>query len=263
MNNTQLRVLVTGSPGAGKSTLVELLLKTIGSIGKDVVADLDWFGNHLPIGSERQTKWIVKAGSIQTLFQSPCPVWVFGTCANMYVSVPYVDSVPGLGTKLRAEKPIAYSLPWTHKILLVWDPTEDEYANRFGESRRNDYGKSEPTKSRVLQHAQGLYTLKAPREFTKVDVTGLTPIEALERIMDVVFDGHTTGDHGKYGETGNGANIQKHTSESCERTLGVGRGSMSVYAIPDNLPGLHEPCSARQTDEGVDPFEARSYSMRG
>lgn len=213
------RVLVTGSPGAGKSTLVQELL-SMGSMG--MVADLDWFGSHLPTESD-ETKWIVKAHAVEVLFQAPCDLWCFGTCANLYTGVRYTEKVPHYGTKVKTAKPVAYSLPWTHRVLLVWDPTEDEYLRRFSSSRQNDYGKSEPTRSRVLQHARQLFERKAPRGFIKLDVTGMTIIEALNSLFDdVVLTDRVPEEAVIDGETDYSSKEEQSTQESRAQILGEG-----------------------------------------
>jgi len=257
MDNTKYRrVLVSGSSGSGKSTLSELLLETLGR-GKEIVADLDWFGNHFSPVDGEGTKWIIRQQAVEALFQAPCDVWCFGQGSNLLTSVNYIARPKShvLGMRTRRAKPTAYAIPWTHRVLIVWDPTDEEFERRFGDDRDNDMGKTPKTRELVRQHALSQYLGKPPRGFVKYDATGEEPLETLNGIVDLVLD----LDHSDVEEPGETDSSKQKKSTLADREASLVVGSAQGEPMPRGCDTCEQSRFVVELPFSIDVYEARRY----
>ena len=164
-----MRTLVIGPSGSGKTTLVKELL-TDGSLAMDI----DWFGVHAKSENAHGFDWIVPNRSMNAVFRNPLDVVVAGWCNNMLVNHQYegYDYKAGKYAKLK-EKPIAYSWDWDSRLVLVYDPTDEEYEARFNSGHRdNPFGKSREDWEKMKPWVEDMY-FHPPKGFEAVDVTGV------------------------------------------------------------------------------------------
>lgn len=192
-----MKVLVTGSPGAGKTAIMQHMQRVVNQLGagKHIVTyDLDSFGYYVreiptpyaPDSSPYRTHYIVPPIAVKALIENDGrDVWCFGLGKNIWDATPYEDAKGH-------EKQVSAigDLEWDRKVVIVWNPSAPgEYARRFSTERTNPYGKDAYTQGRVIDFACRLYNREHPVEFTRLDTTGQDLVTTVAHLTALLYKG--------------------------------------------------------------------------
>lgn len=183
-----MRILITGAPGAGKSTLAGRLDRIIQErhVGSKIVSyDMDTFGYHVRAAYEDGHHFVVPRHTIRKLLEDPRDVWCFGLCNNIYDDVVGIDARGEVKNFLSID-----ALQWDRKYVIVWDPhAEGEYDRRFTQSRMNRYGKDLITRAKVIRYARDLYDYNYPGDYIRLDATGQASATTMAHLTALVLAG--------------------------------------------------------------------------